>query len=126
LRRDYTFEDDVSFTILADRDRWGPSGLFGGMAAPPARYILNPDTDPTTVSSKTTLSLHAGDVISIQSCGGGGYGPADKRDPAAVLKDVLDGRISADRAADLYRVAVDVRAGTVDAEKTAGLRLETA
>jgi N-methylhydantoinase B len=126
LRRDYTFEDDVSFTILADRDRWGPSGLFGGMAAPPARYILNPDTDPTTVSSKTTLSLHAGDVISIQSCGGGGYGPADERDPAAVLKDVLDGRISADRAADLYRVAVDVRAGTVDAEKTAGLRLETA
>jgi N-methylhydantoinase B len=126
LRRDYTFEDDVSFTILADRDRWGPSGLFGGMAAPPARYILNPDTDPTTVSSKTTLSLHAGDVISIQSCGGGGYGPADERDPAAVLKDVLDGRISAGRAADLYRVAVDVRAGTVDAEKTAGLRLETA
>ncbi len=48
----------------------------------PARYILNPDTAPTTVSSKTTLSLHPGDVISIQSCGGGGYGPPDRRDPA--------------------------------------------
>ena len=81
LRRDYTFEDDVSFTILADRDKWGPSGLFGGRAANPARYILNPDTDPTVVSSKTTLALHAGDVISIQSCGGGGYGPPEARDP---------------------------------------------
>ncbi len=114
LRRDYTFEDDVSFTILADRDRWGPSGLFGGHAAPPARYLLNPDTAPQVVSSKTTLSLHPGDVISIQSCGGGGYGPPEARDPAAVLRDVLESRITAGRAADAYRVAVDEATGTVD------------
>jgi len=32
LRRDYLFPDhDVSFTILSDRDRWGPHGLFGGL-----------------------------------------------------------------------------------------------
>ncbi|MDE0042123.1 MAG: hydantoinase B/oxoprolinase family protein, partial [Candidatus Poribacteria bacterium] len=30
LRRDYLFDHEVSFTILADRDRWGPAGLFGG------------------------------------------------------------------------------------------------
>ena len=122
LRRDYTFEDDVSFTILADRDRWGPSGLFGGLAAAPARYILNPDTDPTVVSSKTTLSLHPGDVISIQACGGGGYGPPERRDPAAVLKDVLDARISPARAADAYRVAIDLEAGVVDVAATDALR----
>ncbi len=122
LRRDYTFEDDVSFTILADRDKWGPSGLFGGLAAGPAHYILNPDTDPTVVSSKTTLALHAGDVISIQSCGGGGYGPPDHRDPAAVLKDVLESRISAARAADAYHVVIDTGSGTVDEAATAVLR----
>ena len=33
LRRDYTFEDDVSFTILADRDKTGPSGAFGATTA---------------------------------------------------------------------------------------------
>ncbi len=125
LRRDYTFEDDVSFTILADRDRWGPAGLFGGMAAPPARYILNPDTAPTRVSSKTTLSLHPGDVISIQSCGGGGYGPPDRRDPLAVLRDVLEARISADRAATEYHVAIDLATGTIDTERTAALRAGT-
>ena len=31
VRRDYRFVDhEVTFTILADRDRWGPWGLFGG------------------------------------------------------------------------------------------------
>ena len=122
LRRDYTFEDDVSFTILADRDKWGPSGLFGGESAAPARYILDPDAGATPVSSKTTLSLRAGDVVSIQSCGGGGYGPPDRRDPGAVLRDVLDGRISAGRAEDRYRVAVDVEAGSVDLARTKALR----
>ncbi len=122
LRRDYTFEDDVSFTILADRDRCGPSGIFGGRSARPARYILNPDTEPQAVSSKTTLSLHAGDVVSIQSCGGGGYGPPEERDPGAVLRDVLEARISAERARDAYRVEVDVASGTVDVARTAALR----
>lgn len=32
LRRDYRFSDhDLSFTILADRDRRSPAGLFGGL-----------------------------------------------------------------------------------------------
>lgn len=125
LRRDYTFEDDVSFTILADRDRWGPSGLFGGHAAPPARYILNPDTDPIVVSSKTTLALRAGDVISVQSCGGGGYGPPDARDPEAVLRDVVDGRITVERAESEYRVAIDAAGRVVDEARTRTLRKET-
>ena len=30
LQRDYLFDHEVSFTILADRDKWGPWGLFGG------------------------------------------------------------------------------------------------
>jgi N-methylhydantoinase B len=126
LRRDYTFEDEVSFTILADRDKWGPSGLFGGQAAPPARYLLEPDTEPKTVSSKVTLTLRAGEIISIQSCGGGGYGPPEARDPAAVLRDVLDGRISAARAEERYRVAVDVATGAVDADRTRALRARSA
>jgi N-methylhydantoinase B len=122
LRRDYAFEDEVSFTILADRDKWGPSGLFGGKAAPPARYVLDPDGAATPVSSKTTLGLKAGEVISVQSCGGGGYGPPTERDPQAVLKDVLDARITPERARDEYGVVVDVAGRTVDEAATAAAR----
>jgi len=122
LRRDYTFEDEVSFTILADRDKWGPSGLFGGKAARPARYLLDPDGAAIPVSSKATLGLKPGEVISIQSCGGGGYGPPEERDPQAVLRDVVHGRISAARAAAEYGVVVDERTGMVDEAATAAAR----
>jgi N-methylhydantoinase B len=116
----------VSFTILADRDRWGPAGLFGGEAGARAHYILNPDTNPQVLSSKSTISLAAGDVVSIQSTGGGGYGPAFDRDPDAVLRDVIQRRVSSERAADLYGVAVDNAAGTVDGDRTAALRARPA
>ena len=76
LRRDYTFEDTVSFTILADRDKWGPHGLFGGGAGQQARYILNPDGEARELGSKDTFELAPGDVVSVQTTGGGGYGPA--------------------------------------------------
>src|SRR5947209_17628823 len=79
LRRDYCFPDhEVSFTILSDRDRWGPHGLFGGLPGLKAEYILNPEDavetlHATSLPSKTTVQLKAGDVISFRSCGGGGY-----------------------------------------------------
>ena len=66
LRRDYFFDHEVSFTILADRDRWGPWGLFGGLAGRKASYMLNPDAEAVELGSKVTLQLKPGFVsISI-------------------------------------------------------------
>ena len=59
--------------------------------------------------SKTTLDLVPGDVISVRTCGGGGYGPPEERDPERVLRDVLEGKVSAERARDIYRVAISDR-----------------
>ncbi len=105
LRRDYLFPDhEVSFTILSDRDRWGPHGLFGGLSGLKASYILNPDGDAIQLSSKTTVQLQAGDIISFRSCGGGGYGDPYERDPQLVLRDVREGKVSAERAREVYGV----------------------
>ena len=122
LRRDYTFEDEVSFTILADRDKWGPNGLFGGKTGREARYILNPDGEARVLGSKDTFSLVPGDVVSVQTCGGGGYGSPLDRDPARVLEDVLFRRISAERAEREYGVAIDLARQAVDETRTAALR----
>ena len=120
VRRDYRFDDhEVTFTILADRDRWGPWGLFGGQEGRKAYYILNPDGESRELSSKTTVELKPGDVISFQTCGGGGYGPPAERDPALVLRDVRDGKISLERARAVYKVAVDPGSWTVDETGTA-------
>ncbi len=123
VRRDYQFDDhEVTFTILADRDRWGPSGLFGGQDGRKAYYILNPDGEARALSSKTTLDLKPAEVLSYQTCGGGGYGPPEEREPAAVLRDVRDAKVSLERARAIYKVAVDPATWTVDGTETARLR----
>lgn len=123
LRKDYLFpEQPVTFSILSDRDREGPWGLFGGLPGRRAEYVLNPDGEARLLSSKTTLELEPGDVVSYRTCGGGGYGPPAERDPALVLRDVLEGKVSAARARELYRVAVDLERRAVDEEETGRLR----
>ena len=122
LRRDYFFDHEVSYTILADRDRWGPAGLFGGEDGEVARYVLNPDAEATKLGSKVTVHLKPGDVISYRTCGGGGYNPPLARDPQSVLRDVRDGKVSLERARAIYRVAINTETWTVDIEETAKLR----
>jgi N-methylhydantoinase B len=124
LRRDYLFPDaEATFTILADRDRAGPWGLFGGQSGRPAEYVLNPGTPAERrLGSKVTLDLQPGDVVSYRTCGGGGYGPPHAREPERVLRDVREGKVSAERARQVYGVAIDTRSWTVDAAETARLR----
>jgi N-methylhydantoinase B len=123
LRRDYAFPDhEVAFTVLADRDRVGPWGLFGGEAGRRAEYLLLRDGEERRLSSKTTIELAPGEVVSYRTCGGGGYGPPHERDPALVLRDVRDGKVSPERARIAYAVAIDTTTWTVDEAETARLR----
>jgi N-methylhydantoinase B len=120
LRKDYRFDLHTTFTLLADRDRAGPWGAYGGHDAPPARYVHVRDGLETPLASKATVELEPGDVISIRTCGGGGYGPPEEREPERVLRDVLEGKVSPARARDVYRVAVT--GGVVDEAATRALR----
>jgi N-methylhydantoinase B len=100
LRRDYHFPDHAAtFTILSDRSKWGPHGLFGGLPGKPARYLLNGTTE---LRAKSTVEVAPGDTVSFQTCGGGGYGPPDERDPDLVAEDVKNGKISLARAHASY------------------------
>jgi len=120
VRKDYRFDRPTTFTILADRDKAGPHGALGGHPGRKAEYVLIRDGEETRLGSKTTVELVAGDLLSVRSCGGGGYGPPEEREPERVLRDVLEGKVSAERARAVYRVAIDGR--TVDAAATDQLR----
>ena len=126
LRRDYLFNDhDVTFTILSDRDKSGAWGIMGGNESRKAYYILNPQGEAKAMSSKTTLDLKPGDTISYQTCGGGGYGPPEERDPSLVLKDVRDGKVSVERAKSIYKTVINLNNWSVNKSETDKLRRKT-
>ena len=120
LRKDYRFDGQTTFTILADRDKAGPWGVADGLDGRRAEYFHVRGGVEARLSSKTTLDLEPGDVISIRTCGGGGYGPPAERAPERVLRDVLQGKVSPERAREIYKVAIVDRG--VDHAATEALR----
>jgi N-methylhydantoinase B len=124
LRRDYAFEDPVTFSVLADRAKFPPWGLEGGSTARAAHYVLNPDTNPQEFPSKFSLSLQPTDIFSVQMGGGGGYGSPLLRDPSLVLEDLLAEKITPERAKQVYGVVIDAARARVDEKATVALRAQ--
>jgi N-methylhydantoinase B len=70
--------------------------------------------------------LRRGTLFRHVIASGGGFGPPPEREPARVLEDVVLGKVSAEQARAVYRVAV---AGTdsgwrIDAAETERLRAD--
>ena len=124
LCREYVFPDhEPIFTTLADRVRFPPHGLFGGGDGRPARYLRVTGGQVSSIPSKGTAPVKEGETIRIETCGGGGYGPPWERDPALVLRDVRDEKISIDRARDVYGVCINPADGSIDTARTTERRI---
>jgi N-methylhydantoinase A/oxoprolinase/acetone carboxylase beta subunit/N-methylhydantoinase B/oxoprolinase/acetone carboxylase alpha subunit len=74
------------------------------------------------LEAKDTTTLSAGDGHIAWYSGGGGYGDPLERDPALVLRDVLQNLCSAGVASGIYGVVI--AAGAVDEEATVAAREE--
>jgi N-methylhydantoinase B len=97
-------------------------GVRGGEAGPPAIHRRRlADGSLVDLQPVEELLLADGERVVAQYPGGGGYGPALERDPEAVRRDVREGWISADRAREVYGVALDPD-GLVDRDATEALR----
>ena len=76
-----------------DGVRYGAAGMLGGKDAAPHHYTLN-RADGTSRDLKTKevgIPLAPGDVLHVRAGGGGGWGPPEKRDPAARARDAEEG-----------------------------------
>ena len=96
FRRAYrVLAPDVTLTSMLERRVVPPYGLAGGAAAVPYRITLNPGTPgERAVKGKETVRLAEGDLVLIETCGGGGYGVPADRSPALTARDRLEGYIA--------------------------------
>ena len=84
----------ATLSLLGDRHKYRPYGLFGGEAGAIGETILNPQMNAEPLGSKEIREIKRGDVISIRLSGAGGYGDPVERDPQFVEEDLLDGYIT--------------------------------
>lgn len=101
--------DNINYTGLGDRQIFKPWGLQGGMPGAGGEYfITKKDGEVVKLSSKCTdIPLQKGDVITVHTPGAGGYGDPKKRDSEAVLRDVIESKVSVDQAQELYGVKIE-------------------
>ena len=115
LRRDVRMlADRVSFARYADRHKFAPQGLFGGLPGSVGAFILNPGTAGVrTMKSKGLDTLACGDLLSIHLPGAGGYGDPHRREQALIAQDLQNEKISAESARRDYgfEPSIDVARG---------------
>lgn len=99
-----------------------PWAVAGGEEATPNGMTINPGTPQQRRGSGEYSHLEAGDLLVNATGGGGGWGSAFERDPAAVANDVRNGFVSREAAASRYGVALVADGFDVDESATAGLR----
>ena len=101
--------DEAVLTVRSDR-RAHPALRVRAGARPARRRRTRSARPRASVDCDMpmeALQLRRGDVFHHVSAGGGGSGSPFERDPALVLEDVLDGKVSVEAARERYGVVVD-------------------
>jgi len=97
--------DGAVLTLLGDRHKFAPYGVFGGAPASVGQSIVISGNEEKALGSKEVAVLRNGDVVSLRTSGAGGYGPASERDPALVAQDIADGYVTEEAALAAYGAA---------------------
>jgi N-methylhydantoinase B len=115
----------ASASLLGDRGRFAPFGALGGRPATPARHAFELKGDtylPPHVTKDEGVHMVAGDVLRLETPGGGGYGDPLDRPPELVLEDVVRGYYDRQAAEEEYGVRIQPDRWEVDTEGTTQLR----
>jgi N-methylhydantoinase B len=92
----------ATVSLLSDRHRFAPYGLFGGLAGQRGQTLLIRDGNSTELGSKERRVLERHDVVSMRLAGAGGYGPPRERDGDRIRCDIKRGLVSAQAARRVY------------------------
>jgi N-methylhydantoinase B len=119
---------DCRTIVTADRVRLGCYGLNGGKAGEPFCVTVDFEGEARELGGLVDGEpVLRGQIVRVVTTGGGGWGDPLEREPALVLADVVEGRVSLDRARDDYGVVlagIGTADAAVDGAATAGRRAD--
>jgi N-methylhydantoinase B len=105
-----------SYRILApcmvqtnlDRTKFPPWGVQGGRPAAPGRFTLVPHASGAAraIEKEKGLALEPGDLLCVETGGGGGYGPPEQRLLAMIQRDLDAGYVSPAAAERDYGITI--------------------
>lgn len=126
IRRDVrVLESGAVLSVLSDRNTIPPYGVARASAGQGNRFAVLRDGAEITTSpipgKIAAFALKQGDLVRIETAGGGGWGDPAERDLASVATDVAMGTTSREVARDRYGVVL-TGLGVVDSSATAERR----
>lgn len=124
VRRDFRVGADARLAVRSARQRHAALGAAGGLAGGLGAFSVTgrDGVERRVPSTATDVSLASGEVVSVLTPGGGGYGDPLEREPARVAADVAEGRLTP--VAALREYGVVIRDGALDCAATARARAE--
>ncbi|WP_326837331.1 hydantoinase B/oxoprolinase family protein [Amycolatopsis rhabdoformis] len=114
-------EDEASsYTLSLSMSQHGspPIGFGAGLAGRASRLYVGAEEIPfDQVAARLVSVPHTPEsgLVTLDTPGGGGFGDPAERDPQLVLRDVRDGLLSVEAAAEIY--GVDVELDTLSAKR---------
>ena len=106
VARDIEFLDNSgALSTQFDKFKVQPFGLEGGAPGAGGKLTLHSGGKDIALPSKTTnRSLKHGDILSMHTQGGGGYGAPETRCRDSLRRDLSEGKISASRLKQTYGI----------------------
>ncbi len=116
--------DEAMVSVRIEGDANPPWGVSGGRCAGSGRCVVNPGRPDERLLPPLSDGniLKRGDVVRIETGGGGGWGHPFDREPERVLADVLGGFVSRESAERDYGVVLSANGRAIDIEATAERR----
>ncbi len=108
FRKTYRILGPCMVQTNLDRTKFPPWGVHGGKEAKPGRFTLveHRAGRERSIGKEKGLALEPGDLLCVETGGGGGYGAPEQRPLAAIQRDLDAGYVSAAAAEHDYGVKI--------------------